>query len=194
MHKNERSGTFLQGEEQRLQGKTMNMRTKSLYPFGGQHCPVDIFGYSSNGVPGIEIVGMGKYSRSMKEKFVYLSREKKLKFPMRRFVLCVEGELESKKFKDEEYRYLELPLLLMLWSLTGHLPLEKLEDCFASGKISVEGHISSLQMTALQQANLIDLFNLDENQALKIIAPSKMPIHEDFYHLPVEGLMDSLLT
>lgn len=172
----------------------MNMRTKSLYPFGGQYYPVDIFGYSSNGIPGIEIVGMGKHARSMKEKFVYLSREKKLKFPLKRFVLCVEGELESKKFKDEEYRYLELPLLMMLWSLTGHLPLEKLEDCFAAGKISVEGIVSALPLSALQQENLIQLFNLDENQSLKIIAPNKMEIHEECYHLPVEGLMDSLLT
>lgn len=172
----------------------MNMRTKSIYPFGGLHCPVDIFGYSSHGVPGIEIVGMGKYSRAMKEKFVYLSREKKLKFPQRRFVLCVEGELESKKFKDEEYRYLELPLLLMLWSLTGHLPLENLDDCFAAGKISVEGNISPLPLTALQQARLMEIFNLDEDQALKIIAPSQMAIHEDYYHLPIEGLMASLLV
>lgn len=172
----------------------MNMRTKSIYPFGGQHCPVDIFGYSSHGVPGIEIVGMGKYSRAMKEKFVYLSREKKLKFPQRRFVLCVEGELESKKFKEEEYRYLELPLLLMLWSLTGHLPLENLDDCFAAGKISVEGNISPLPLTASQQARLLEIFNLDEDQALKIIAPSQMAIHEDYYHLPIEGLMASLLA
>lgn len=170
------------------------MRTKSLYPFGGTHYPVDIFGYASNGIPGIEIVGMGKYSRSMKEKFVYLSREKKLKFPLKRFVLCVEGELESKKFKQEEYRYLELPLLLMLWSLTGHLPLGKLEDCFAAGKISIEGQVSALFLSEREQAQLNDIFNLDEDQALKIIAPGSMAIHEDFYHLPVEGLMDSLLA
>lgn len=170
------------------------MRTKSLYPFGGQHCAVDIFGYASNGIPGIEIVGMGKYSRSMKEKFIYLSREKKLKFPLKRFVLCVEGELESKKFKDEEYRYLELPLLMMLWSLTGHLPLEKLEDCFAAGKISIEGQVSPLPLTASQQEELSELFNLEDHQSLKIIAPVNMTVHENYYHLPVEGLMDSLLA
>lgn len=172
----------------------MNMRTKSLYPFGGQHCPVDIFGYASNGSPGIEIVGMGKYSRAMKEKFVYLSREKKLKIPAKRFVLCVEGELESKKFQNEEYRYLELPLLLMLWSLTGHLPIDNLEDCFAAGKISVEGQISPLQLSASQQLELFSLFNWDEESAWKIIAPANVPVHEDYYHLPVEGLMQSLLN
>ncbi|MFA6236821.1 MAG: hypothetical protein WC635_05785 [Bacteriovorax sp.] len=171
----------------------MNMRTKSLYPYAGQYYPVDIFGYASNGIPGIEIVGVGKYARSMKEKFIYLSRQKKLKFPMKRFVLCVEGEIEGKKFKDEEYRYLELPLLMMLWSLTGHLPLQSLEDCFAAGKISVEGEVTSLELTESRQRELSELFKMDEMQTLKIIATNKMQVYEDFYHLPVEGLMESLL-
>lgn len=168
------------------------MRTKSLYPYAGQYWPVDIFGYASNGIPGIEIVGVGKYSRTMKEKFIYLSRENKLKFPLKRFVLCVEGEIEGKKFKEEEYRYLELPLLVMLWSLTGHLPLKQLEDCFASGKISIEGEVSALNLTANEQYNLIELFKLSDEQTLKIIGPNQMSVHQDFYHLPFEGLMESL--
>lgn len=172
----------------------MNMRTKSLYPYAGQYCPVDIFGYASNGIPGIEIVGVGKYARSMKEKFIYLSREKKLKFPLKRFVLCVEGELEGKKFKEEEYRYLELPLLMMLWSLTGHLPLQQLEDCFASGKISVEGEVTALELDEYQQIQLSEIFKLGEDQSLKVIAPNQSKIYEDYYHLPVEGLMASLLN
>lgn len=172
----------------------MNMRTKSLYPYAGQYCPVDIFGYASNGIPGIEIVGVGRHARSMKEKFIYLSRQRKLKFPLKRFVLCVEGEIEGKKFKEEEFRYLELPLILMLWSLTGHLPLQALEDCFASGKISVEGEITSLELTENQQIELWDLFKLNDTQSLKVIAPGKCHVYEDFYHLPVEGLMESLLA
>lgn len=171
----------------------MNMRTKSMYPFAGQYCPVDIFGYASNGIPGIEIVGLGKYSRSMKEKFIYLSREKKLRFPLKRFVLCIEGEVEGKKFKEEEYRYLELPLLLMLWSLTGHLPLEHLEDCFASGKISIEGDIQALSLTPLQQSFLTEMFKLDDHQSLKIIGPKDMDVNEEHYHLPIEAIMESLL-
>jgi hypothetical protein len=168
------------------------MRTKSLYPFAGQYCPVDIFGYSSNGIPGIEIVGVGRHARSMKEKFIYLSREKKLKFPLKRFVLCVEGDIEGKKFKDEEYRFLELPLLMMLWSLTGHLPLQALEDCFASGKISIEGEVTTLPLTDNEQMSLIDLFKLTEDQSLKVIAPDNTPVYEEYYHLSFEGLMQSM--
>lgn len=170
----------------------MNMRTKSLYPYGGTLCPVDIFGYASNGIPGVEIVGLGKYSRGVKEKFIYLSREKKLRFPLKRFVLCIEGEIEGKKFKEEEYRYLELPLLIMLWSLTGHLPLGHLEDCFAAGKISVKGEVSPLILPFHVQSELAELFKLTEDQSLKIIAPSNMSIARNHYHLPVEGLFESL--
>ncbi len=170
----------------------MNMRTKSLYPYAGQYCPVDIFGYASNGIPGVEIVGVGKHARSMKEKFIYLSRERKLKFPLKRFVLCVEGEVESKKFKEEEYRYLELPLLIMLWSLTGHLPLGHLEDCFAAGKISVEGDVSPLVLAMREQELLSEMFRLEENQTLKVIAPAALSVHDNHYHLPVEGLFESL--
>jgi hypothetical protein len=172
--------------------KIMNMRTKSLYPYAGQYCPVDIFGYASNGIPGIEIVGLGKYARGVKEKFIYLSREKKLKFPLKRFVLCIERELEGKKFKEEEYRYLELPLLIMLWSLTGHLPLGNLDDCFSSGKISVEGEISALELGEKEQVLLHEIFKLEAGHTLKIIAPSNMTIFEDHYHLPLEGLLASL--
>ena len=113
---------------------------------------------------------------------------------MKRFVLCVEGEVEGKKFKDEAYRYLELPLLMMLWSLTGHLPLRALEDCFAAGKISVEGDVTSLELTEDQQKELWEIFKLTEAQSLKVIAPRKTKVYEDYYHLPVEGLFESLLS
>lgn len=191
MLKNDIYSAFLQVA---LQENFMNMRTKSLYPYAGQYYPVDIFGYSSKGIPGIEIVGLGKHARSMKEKFIFLSREKKLKFPLRRFVLCIEGEVEGKKFKDEEYRYLELPLLIMLWSLTGHLPLGHLEDCFASGKVSVEGEIFPLELRNQDLEKLTELFNLDGDQSIKIIAPESMNIGANHYHLSLEGLWASLIT
>ncbi len=170
----------------------MNMRTKSLYPYAGQLCSVDIFGYSSHGIPGIEIVGMGKYSRSLKEKFVYLSRVRDLKLPKKRFVLCVEGELEKKKFKEEEYRYLELPLLVMLWSLTGHLPISQLEDCFAAGKVSVEGEVVHLLLKPSEQNQLCELLDINDEIDLKIIAPNESVIHARHYLLPIEGLWNSL--
>ena len=81
----------------------------------------------------------------------------------------------------------------MLWSLTGHLPLDHLEDCFASGKISVEGEVSALYLTNKEQENLNEIFKFDEDQILKIIAPQSSVVFNDHYHLPLEGLFASLL-
>lgn len=167
----------------------MNMRTKGGYFLGGQFNSVDIFGYASKGIPGIEILGIGKHGRMIKEKFVYLSREKKIKFPCKRFVLCIEGDLENKKFKEEEFRYLELPLLIMLWSLSGELPVSNLDDCFSIGKISVIGEISSFELKEELQIKLWENLIHFEEKKFKIIAPNKAIIHELFYHISTEELL-----
>jgi len=171
-------------------GKRMNMRTKSLYPFGGEYYEAHIFGYATKGIPGVEIVGLGKHSRAIKEKFIYLSRQKQLKFPLRRYVLCVEGELEGKKFKEEEFRYLELPLLMMLWSLTGHLLFERLDDCFLSGKVSVEGEVYTLKQNQKMLDRLELLFN-GEEERIKIVAPQRENF-DDFLHIHLEELWESI--
>jgi hypothetical protein len=170
----------------------MNLRTKSIYPFGGQFTTVDLFGYVSHGVPGIEIVGMGRQGRAIKEKFIYLTREYRLKMPKRRFVLCVDGELEGKKFKDEEYRFLELPLLLMFWSLSGHLPFATLDDCFSAGKVSINGEVECLELAQNIQQKLTELLELDEDKCLKVICNDHMEIIEDYYHISLEGVLKSL--
>lgn len=167
----------------------MNLRTKTIYPCAGMLNSVDLFGYVSHGIPGIDIVGLGKFGRHFKEKFIYLSRVKNLKMPKRRFVLCVEGDLDQKKFKDDEYRFLELPLLIMLWSLTGHLPFKNLEDCFASGKVGVDGAINYLELNSALQENLYDLLDLDPEIPLKIICPDSLELSDEYYHLSLEEIL-----
>ena len=170
----------------------MNIRTKSIYPYAGTINSVDLFGYVSHGVPGLEIVGMGKHSRGIKEKFIYLTRELHLKLPKRRFVLCVEGEIEGKKFKNDEFRYLELPMLLMLWSLSGHLPFKNLEDCFSSGKVSIDGQIEPYELTLEFQEKIPEILDLDSEDSLKIITTNEIKILDDFYHISVEEIFNSL--
>ena len=94
---------------------------------------VDLFGYSSKGLPGIEVVGIGNLGRALKEKFVYLSRQQHLKLPPRRYVLCVENR-EGLVDKDN-FGPLEFPLLLLFWALAGQLPVARLDDCIAHGKV-----------------------------------------------------------
>jgi len=169
----------------------INLRTKSLFKFGKIYIPVDLFGYANMGLPGVEIIGLGKHSRAMKEKFLYLSSELGLNLPKRRYVICTDGELEGKKFTQEEYRFLELPIYLMLWSLAGILPFHRMDDCFSSGKVSVSGEVESLEMSATFQNELDDFLMLDRNE-LKIIAPDDTEVIEEYYHLSLNGLLKSL--
>lgn len=167
----------------------MNLKTKSLYPFANQLYPVDIFGYCSHGVPGLEIIGLGKHARSIKEKFIFLSRSKQLKLPKRRFVICIEGDLENKKFVDEEYRFLELPMLLIFWALSGHLPFTRLDNCFSAGRIGIDGTIHNFILSEEIQHQLTYLLSIPENASLKIIAPRETQIIDEFNHLLLEEIL-----
>ncbi len=171
------------------------IRMNSLYPFQGQLESVDLFGYATKGVPGIEIIGLGKNGRNIKEKFIFLTKERGIKFPPMRFVLCVEGEFEGKKFKHEEFRYLELPLLLMLWKLSDVLPIYDLNDCFASGKLSIQGEVDYLPLSSQTQQTIYDkifekVFQEVERRSVPIIiAPRNLPLMEEFGHIYLEDIL-----
>ena len=100
---------------------------------------VTLFGYATKSVPGLEINGLGKYGKSIKEKIVFVTRSRNLQIPLKRFVLNVEisddlGDLESSRVK-----WLEYPLLLHYWYLAGLLPISKLDNCLAVGSLSPSG-------------------------------------------------------
>lgn len=102
---------------------------------------ITLFGYSTKSVPGLEINGLGKYGRSIKEKLIFVTRTRSLQIPLKRFVLNVElsddlGDLESNSVK-----WLEYPLLLHYWFLAGLLPISKLDNCFALGSLTPSGLI-----------------------------------------------------
>ncbi len=171
----------------------MNLVMKGLIPLASEYHMVDIFGYSSHGLPGVEIIGLSKGSRLLKEKLIFVTRKNNIKLPLRRFVICIEGEIENKKFKDEEFRFLEAPILIMLWTLSGHLPLNKLDDCFSIGKINTEGELLFTKPELFQNSILKKLLQLNENINLKVIAPDKSIVGEEYYHLSYEGLIHSVL-
>lgn len=100
---------------------------------------VTLFGYATKSVPGLEINGLGKYGKSIKEKIVFVTRTRQLQIPLKRFVLNVEisddlGDLESNSVK-----WLEYPLLLHYWFLAGLLPISKLDNCLAVGSLTPSG-------------------------------------------------------
>jgi len=100
---------------------------------------VTLFGYATKSVPGLEINGLGKYGKSIKEKIIFVTRTRALQIPLKRFVLNVEltddlGDLESSAVK-----WLEYPLLLHYWFLAGLLPISKLDNCLAVGSLTPSG-------------------------------------------------------
>ncbi|MCP4912516.1 MAG: hypothetical protein GY909_05310 [Oligoflexia bacterium] len=121
----------------------MHTKIISLVPCLKKDYYVEIFGYCSKSVPGLEIVGLGNTGKVIKEKFVYLSREKGLSFPAKRFKLCVDLPDEDVKVinKEGDLSWLELPMLLLFWSLTKNLPIQKLDDCFCSARVNLRGGI-----------------------------------------------------
>lgn len=125
---------------------------------------VTLFGYSTKSVPGLEINGIGKYGKSIKEKIIFISRSRGLQVPLKRFVLNVEisddlGELESSSVKLLEY-----PLLIHYWFLAGFIPISKLDNCFAVGSITPSG--------VIEEPISQDLVNLCEAQNLHLISSS----------------------
>ena len=100
---------------------------------------ITLFGYSSKSVPGLEINGLGKFGKSMKEKIVFVTRTRGLQVPIRRFVLNAEITDDLGDLENSSVKWLEYPLLLHYWFLAGLLPISKLDNCFALGSLSPSG-------------------------------------------------------
>ncbi|MBT7610439.1 MAG: hypothetical protein HN576_11830 [Bacteriovoracaceae bacterium] len=127
----------------------MQRRMKAMIPCGDKEIIVDLFGYTTKGIPGLEIIGMGKNSRQLKEKLIFLSRQQPEGLPLSRFVLCLDENLNTAQLKENQLRWLEIPFLILFWSLARLVPLENLENCYSSGTIGVSG-IMTLRSPALE--------------------------------------------
>ncbi len=100
---------------------------------------ISLFGYATKSIPGLEINGLGKFGKSIKEKIIYISRTRQLKIPLKRFVLNVETSDELGDLEYSSVKWLEYPLLLHFWFLAGLLPISKLDNCFAVGSVTPSG-------------------------------------------------------
>jgi len=100
----------------------------------GKKCKfMHLFGYSTRGIPGLEIIGLGNRGRTVKEKLTFLSRQQDNSLPLNRFVLGIDPVQKINKTDDLDF--LELPLLILYWSLMDWIPLKSLENCFSSGRV-----------------------------------------------------------
>lgn len=101
--------------------------------------PISIFGYANNGLPGLEIIIPGVNTKRLKEKFIFLTKSRKLPIPLKRYLICAETREIG---KHDSYDSLELSMLILFWHLAGLIPIMNLSDCFCSGTVSSTGKIS----------------------------------------------------
>jgi hypothetical protein len=119
---------------------------------------ITLFGYASKSVPGLEINGLGKYGKPIKEKIVFVTRSRGLSIPLKRFVLNVELNEELGELEGSSVKWIEYPLLLHYWFLAGLLPITKLDNCFALGSLNPSGVVD--EPFSLEVINLCSRNNL----------------------------------
>lgn len=147
----------------------METQIKALYktPHGIKF--VTIFGYASKGVPSLEINGAGKLSKNIKEKLIYVTRIRRLPIPLRRFVICLDlNELNVQS--TQNLKWLEFPLLLTYWYLSGLIPIGKLDNCIASGWLKTNGEIFQMELPSSFKDAFREAFNPIEQKSMKLIS------------------------
>jgi len=102
---------------------------------------VTLFGYSTKSVPGLEVNGLGKFGKAIKEKIIYITRTRSLPVPLKRFVINIEMYDEVGDLEISSVKWLEYPLLLHYWFLAGFLPISRLDNCLALGSITPSGEV-----------------------------------------------------
>lgn len=148
---------------------------------------IKIFGYSTKAVPGLEIHGLGKYGQLIKQKFIYITRERGIKVPAKKFVVCLEQNDLTKNLELDDVRWLEFPLLLVYWYLAEIIPIKTLEDCLCSGHVNTAGRIVHHDCHEHIEKYLKDLGHTD----LKLISISKKSF-EEYFLIETEQLLKDI--
>lgn len=162
----------------------MHKQMYALIPNGEKPYVVELFGYATKGVPGLEIVGLGSRGKSVREKFIYLNKKLGMKMPPRRFVLCVEDQFLASS-KDDLFRWIELPFLIMYWSMAGVLPIQYLDDCLCGGKISARGEVETSPLGKLRMDEISHYFE----EGIKLIGKEVESGPEYCQFIPLEEIV-----
>ena len=123
----------------------MELRLKTFYQSSQGPQLIDLFGYSTRGMPSLEVYAHPRTSKVLKEKILFLTKARKMQLPPRRYVLCMD--LGQMKRPLDDFGNFELPFLLLFWSLAKALPIKKLDDCVCMGEVHVDGLIISKELS-----------------------------------------------
>ncbi len=114
---------------------------------------ITLFGYSSKSIPGLEINGLGKYGKTLKEKIIFLTRSRQLPIPLNRYVISTEYDLDT---DPNVVKWMDLPILMLYWYLAGLLKMGRLDNCLVAGHITPSGGILEKIDPSMQQLALLE--------------------------------------
>ena len=126
----------------------MHARTFGIVEFQKLYHFVNIFGHSGQGIPGIFFTGGGSFLKVLKEKMLYLIKDKELNVPLRKYSITVElpSFLQlGTATKGNHLLNLELPILVVFLQLSENIRIKNLERCFCAGQVKVDGTITPWQ-------------------------------------------------
>ena len=171
----------------------MFLRVNSILPVGTDYKVVSLFGYRSNGVPGIEIKGLPCAQNIVREKLVYLSKLYGVKVPIRKFHLCLDLPKEVSKLKKEliDDRYFDLPLLLLYWSLAEVIKIQSIEYCFALGKIQSDGRIEIPSVSETYLFHLENVIKEKTSTSITFISNGKDG-YKGVRQIPINGILNTI--
>ncbi|MAZ49977.1 MAG: hypothetical protein CME65_15550 [Halobacteriovoraceae bacterium] len=165
----------------------METQVKAFYQTNKGFELFTIFGYVTKGVPSLEINGAGKLSKNIKEKLIFLTRNRKLAIPHRRFVICVD---QNDQLQNDEQllKWLEFPLLLTYWYLAGLIPIKKLENCVTSGWIRANGEIFHHSLSDYSRGQILKRIPPLERDQTLFIGGAESCIHSSMLLEHISGL------
>lgn len=146
-----------------------------------------LFGYATKGIPSLEVNGVGKLSKNIKEKLIFLTRNRHLNIPLRRYVVCVDQNDGVAK-TEEELKWLEFPLLLIYWYMAGLVPIKKLDNCITSGWIKPDGTITINQLEEIHKKTIEMQLSEKEKKHLLYIGNPYASISSELLFEHIEDL------
>lgn len=159
----------------------MYTRIRAIYEQSGGVRMIDIYGHVSNSLPGLEIHGVGPWAKLLKEKFIYLNKSLGLSIPAKKYSITVEDFPSGKQLPTQSMRLVELPLLILYWSLAKQIPLSKLDDCYCCGVVSIDGKI---EIPEFSEEMLLKDIPID----FKVITHSERNQYEEICALPLQEI------
>lgn len=162
----------------------MQSEIKSIIKTENGSKVVTLFGYASLGVPGIEILGLGNKGRLLKEKIIYITRQRGIKLASKKYIISFENI--DLKLNETNLNQVEFPVLILLWQLASVIKMNHLNDCICLGEVRVNGDV--LQ-NYLDENELIDSLAPTSNHDWKIVSTQSF---ENFHQINPYYLLEEI--